>query len=381
MHYRKLGKTGVGVSAIGLGTEYIWHEPKETVARVLFEAINNGVNYIDIFMGSPGIRDHIGDLLGSRRKDVLLAGHLGCIDIEGQYAKTRDPNTSKKFIEDFYARLRTDYIDVLFIHNIDENNEFEEAFSSGGIFEMALHMKEEGRARFIGLSAHKVSTAMRAISKNYIDVLMFPVNPAFDNMPTEQWIDPTIIDYSYSVISDNENQNRTNLYNLCMQHEIGIIAMKPYAGGWLFSEANPSSMVLTPVQCINYALSQPGVTTVVPGCKNSEEVRAALAYLEATDKDKDFSSVIDSPMWKIKGKCMYCNHCQPCPTGLDIGAVIKLVDTAKHGLTESLVAEYRALNKNASDCIQCGLCVKRCPFGVDVIAHMKVTMKVFEDAL
>ena len=68
-------------------------------------------------MGSPDARDNIGIVLKKRRKEVLIAGHLGCIDIEGQYAKTRDVKTSWEFINDFYKRLQTDYIDILFLHN------------------------------------------------------------------------------------------------------------------------------------------------------------------------------------------------------------------------------------------------------------------------
>ena len=122
MEFRRLGKTNIDVGIIGLGTEYIWHDPLEKVEEVVLEAIESGVNYIDIFMGSPDVRDNLGIVLKKRRKELLIAGHLGCIDVEGQYAKTRDVTISRKFINDFYKRLQTDYIDILFLHNINEES-------------------------------------------------------------------------------------------------------------------------------------------------------------------------------------------------------------------------------------------------------------------
>lgn len=377
MQYRKLGKTGVDISAVSLGIEYIWHAPKETVREVVNEAIDHGVNYMDVFMGSPDIRGNLGEILGHRRKNVILTGHLGCIDIDGQYAKTRDTALSEKFIEDYYKRLRTDYIDVLFIHNIDENHEFEEAFRPGGIADMAIRMKKEGRARFIGFSTHKVPMAIRAVNTGIIDVLMFPVNPVFDIMPPEQGIEFMSGESEYSTIDGSKGSGRMDLYKLCAKLGIGVVAMKPFAAGRLFTKDNPTSILLSPVQCISYALSQPGVCAVVPGCKDVTEVKAALAYLDASDEEKDYSEIVNSPVWKLRGKCMYCNHCQPCPSGLDIGTITKLLDTAGYGLTDEIVAQYHELEVKASDCIQCGDCSKRCPFGVDATANMSAALEIF----
>ncbi|GAI96655.1 unnamed protein product [marine sediment metagenome] len=153
--------------------------------------------------------------------------------------------------------------------------------------------------------------------------------------------------------------------------------MKPYAGGLLFAKENPSSIVLTPVQCINYALSQPAVCTVAAGCKNVAEMKAALAFLEATDKEKDYSSIDVNSMWKLKGSCVYCNHCLPCPVRIDIGITTRIADTARYGVTDKIVSEYEALPVKASDCTECGVCVERCPFGVDVIANMARAARLF----
>jgi len=152
--------------------------------------------------------------------------------------------------------------------------------------------------------------------------------------------------------------------------------MKPYAAGVLFRE-NPTSMVLTPVQCLNYALSQPAVCTVVPGCKNVAEMNAALAFLEATDEEKDYSAINANTMWKLKGSCMYCNHCLPCPVGIDIGITTRITDTAGYEINDNIVSEYEALSAKASACTECGVCVERCPFGVDVIANMNRAVDIF----
>ena len=60
MIYRKLGRTGADVGIVGLGAEYLEHAPEKTVVSVAHEAIDNGVNYIDLFMASPGVRDSRG---------------------------------------------------------------------------------------------------------------------------------------------------------------------------------------------------------------------------------------------------------------------------------------------------------------------------------
>jgi predicted aldo/keto reductase-like oxidoreductase len=150
--------------------------------------------------------------------------------------------------------------------------------------------------------------------------------------------------------------------------------MKPYAAGHLLFKGNPT---LTPIQCISYALSQAGVCTVVPGCKKVEEMDAVLAYLDATEDEKDYSDISDNLVGSLRGSCMYCNHCLPCPVGIDIATVTKLADTAVYGVSTSLLLDYGSLTSKASDCTECGICVENCPFGVDVIANMTRAVGIY----
>jgi predicted aldo/keto reductase-like oxidoreductase len=135
--------------------------------------------------------------------------------------------------------------------------------------------------------------------------------------------------------------------------------------------------MLTPVQCLNYALSQPAVSTVVPGCKNVDEMEAALAFLSATDEEKSYSSIDANAMWKLKGSCVYCNHCLPCPVGINIGTTIRIMDTASYGVNKNIISDYEMMLSKASDCTECGVCVTRCPFGVDIISAMNQAVNIF----
>ena len=80
MIYRKLGKTSLEVSAIGLGCEYVWFAPEERVTELVQEALKNGINYIDLFVGTPSTREYFGNALKGKRDQVYLAGHLGAVD-------------------------------------------------------------------------------------------------------------------------------------------------------------------------------------------------------------------------------------------------------------------------------------------------------------
>ena len=110
------------------------------------------------------------------------------------------------------------------------------------------------------------------------------------------------------------------------------------------------------------------------------QVREAVGYLELSDAERDYAPIVGSRRNDFKGNCVYCNHCRPCPAGIDIAAVNKYLDIAK--LEESAVPpgiaqHYRALEHTASECIGCGSCEKRCPFGVPVIENMKLAARLF----
>ena len=213
-----------------------------------------------------------------------------------------------------------------------------------------------------------------------IDVLMYPVNPAFDTLSGDMSLEETEKDEWYDRSGSARTKpaiERRELYHSGAVHNVGIIAMKPYAAGRLFNPGNVSSIVLTPVQCLHYALSQPGVCTVVPGCKTALEMRAALAYLNSNDEDKDYSAINTNTLWKLQGSCMYCNHCLPCPVGIDTGITTRLADTASYRTTSDVTSQYEGLIVKASECTQCGVCIDRCPFGVDVIANMSNAVSIF----
>ena len=126
---------------------------------------------------------------------------------------------------------------------------------------------------------------------------------------------------------------------------------------------SPFGKALTIYQCIRYSLDKPGVLTVLPGAQSKEEVKKLLAYYEQPEDALDYSVVGTFAPPEASGKCVYCNHCKPCPVGIDIGLVNKYYDLAKSG--DALAVEhYRTLEVNADNCIGCGHCDERCPFGV-----------------
>jgi len=379
MRYRKLGRTAIDIGIIGLGAEYLEHASRDTIVSVVNEAVDKGVNYIDLFMASPGVRDNFGIALKNNKHKVLIAGHLGSTLRNGQYFKSRNKVACEKYFNDLLTRLQTDFIDVLMLHFIDEPDDYEKVFGPGGLLELATQLQKEGKARFIGMSSHKMLVASKAVNSREIDVLMCPVNPAADTLPGDIRLKTVLQDnlYNQSAIPEHESTlGRRELYHACAIQGVGIVAMKPYAAGVIFRE-NPSSIVLTPVQCISYALSQPGICTVVPGCKNVAEMKAALTFLDATDEEKDYSAIDTNSIWKLRGSCMYCNHCLPCPVGIDIGMITRVTDTAEYGSVDNVASEYEALSSKASDCTECGVCTERCPFGVDVVANMTRAVGIF----
>lgn len=128
---------------------------------------------------------------------------------------------------------------------------------------------------------------------------------------------------------------------------------------------------------MQYALDKPGVLTVLPGIRNKADLLRILGFCEASEEERDYSVLGTFTPKEAEGVCVYCNHCQPCPAGLNVGLINKYYDLAVAG--DHLAREhYYKLEKQAADCIRCGHCNGRCPFHVDQAARMEQIHAYFE---
>ncbi len=381
MNYRTLGRSGLKVSEVGLGCEHLQGLPYEQVKSVIDAALAGGVNVMDVFMSEPEVRTNIGKALSGRREQVVLQGHIGAAWLNGQYKRTRDLAHCKTFFEDFLTRLQTDYVDIGMIHFVDSEEDYESVFESD-VIEYAKQLKAEGKIKALGMSSHNPSIAERAVRTGLIDVLMFSINPVYDLMPENVVIDELTNMDSYARREWNGiHPDREQLYKTCEAMGTGITVMKSLAAGNLLkAETSPFGVALTPMQCIHYVLTRPAVASAMVGCKTAEEMQTALSYETASPEERDYSEILShTPKYSLKGKCMYCNHCLPCPKKIDVAQVNKYLDlTEVEGEATATVKEhYVALSAHASDCIACGSCEKNCPFSVKIIERMKKAKEVF----
>ncbi len=380
MKYRKLGKTDLLLSEIGLGAEWLERQSRGNVEKVIRTCEEQGINVFDCWMSEPNIRSNLGYAIKGTRDKWHIQAHIGSTWQGEQYVRTREMEYVVPAFEDNLTRMHTDYIDIGVINYVDEVKDLD-VIMNGDFIKYVRQLKQSGKIRYVGMSTHNPIIGKMAVESGEVDMIMFSVNPAFDMRPPSEDIDDMLSE-QYEGHLAGIAPERAELYKLCEACGVGITVMKGYAGGRLFDPTlSPFGVALTPVQCLHYALTRPAVTSVMVGVDNSEQVLEAVKYETATEEEKDYATVLaGAPLHAYSGQCTYCGHCAPCPRGIDIAMVNKLYDLAT--MTEqpssSVLDHYRCLNNNALDCIHCGGCESRCPFGVEVIERMKLASKLFE---
>lgn len=378
MEYRQIGRIGLQAGVVGLGCEHLDGKPYAVVEETIHAALDNGINLMDLFMPGEEVRSNIGRALAGRRDRMMIQGHICSVDLNQQYDISRDPVVCRRYFETLLRCLRTDYIDFGMLFFVDSAADYSAAFESD-ILEYAQDLKRRGVIRAIGASSHNPVTARRIVESGVVDLLMFSINPAFDMMPPDSELEKMI--GAPGELMTGMNPVRAELYRLCEQRGVGITVMKSLGAGKLISpEHTPFCKPLTVAQCIHYALTRPAVVSALVGCCSAAQVREAVGYLELSDAERDYAPIVGSRRNDFKGNCVYCNHCRPCPAGIDIAAVNKYLDIAKleeSTIPPSIAQHYRALEHTASQCIGCGSCEKRCPFGVPVIENMKLAARLF----
>lgn len=380
MEYRKLGNTGLMVSEIGIGCEgFVDHEGKYTEGLIDL-AREAGVNYIDLYVSSPQVRSRLGRALRGRRDAFILQAHLCTVWKDGQYKRTRDIGQVRESFDDLLERLDTDYIDVGMIHYVDSLEDWE-TVSKGPVMEYAKTLRERGIIRHIGLSSHNPAAAMAAVMSGEIEVLMFSINPCYDLQPASENCEDLWDEKNYETQLVNMNQERAQLYETCSRLGVGITVMKAFGGGDLLDERlSPAGKALTPWQCIHYGLTRPAVACVLAGAHTVEELKISIGYEEAAEEERDYAGAFAAfPKISWQGHCMYCGHCAPCPKGIDVASVTRFLNLARaqDSLPETVREHYGVLSHKAGECVGCGACESRCPFGVPVVENMKQAAELF----
>ena len=117
------------------------------------------------------------------------------------------------------------------------------------------------------------------------------------------------------------------------------------------------------------------------GCATPEEVLEAVSYLDKSETELDYSAVLRDYQGDFRGRCVYCNHCLPCPSEINIANVHKYLDIAlldEMNIPPTIASHYRDLDRRGSDCSSCGSCQERCPFSVPIIKNMEKAAALLE---
>lgn len=380
MKYRELGNTGLMVSEIGMGCEGFAGDGCKNTMRLFEAAEELGVNYFDLYTPNPQVRAAVGEALQGRRERFIIQSHLCSVWKDGQYKRTRKLAEVKAGFQEMLKLLRTDYIDVGMIHYCDSVKDWEEIVN-GPVMEYALTLKKEGKIRHIGLSSHNPEVALAAAESDAIEVLMFSINPCYDLQPASENVEDLWNEENYKAPLVNIDPQRQKLYEVCQMRGVGITVMKAFGGGDLLDETlSPAGKALTANQCLHYALTRPAVATVLAGAHSVEQLRESAAYEDAAEEEKDYAAAFAAfPNISWQGHCMYCSHCAPCPKKLDVASITKFLNlaVAQGEVPETVREHYELLGHYAGECIQCGACETRCPFGVSIMENMKKAKEIF----
>ncbi|NQT19739.1 MAG: aldo/keto reductase [Planctomycetes bacterium] len=235
---RKLGKTGVPVTILGLGCAYIAGENINT-RGIVETALDGGVRYFDTAPNYKGSEEALGPLLADVRDEVFLVTKL---DHTGAKEAEMDLQESLK-------RLKTDRVDLLLLHGVGLSGDWQDAeriCAEAGALTYLRKAKRDGLTRFIGMSVHQPHSHALHVLKEAedLDVVMPFVNHMAIAKDTDDIIAP------------------------CHKMGMGIVAMKVLGGGGQLAKDYDRSF--------RYPLSVPGVACAPVGVKSPEEVRRAV---------------------------------------------------------------------------------------------------------
>lgn len=320
----RLGRTNLIVSKNGFGALPVQRVGMDDACYLLRKAYNNGINYFDTARAYSDSEEKLGNALSDVREKIIISTKTGATKVEDFW----------NHLHQSLSLLKTNYIDIYQFHN--------PAFcpkpgDGTGLYEAMLEAKEKGMIRFIGMTNHRLSVAEEAVRSGLYDTLQFP--------------------FSY-LASEKEEA----LVRLCEELDVGFICMKALAGG-LITRSD-----------VAYAYLAKFPVAPIWGIQREHELDEFLSYHDNPPAlTKERMDYIAKERLELVGEfCRGCGYCMPCPADIEINNCARMSLLLRRAPSAGfLTAEWQANMKKIENCLECGQCKSKCPYGLDTPALLK----------
>ncbi len=331
----RLGKTGITVEKNSFGALPIQRITQEEAVKLLRKAYENGVTFFDTARGYTDSEVKLGEAFEGMREKVYIATKTVAKDVESFW---RDLNTSLN-------NLRTDYIDIYQFHN---PSFCPKPGDGTGLYEAMLEAKEKGMVRHIGITNHRLNVAHEAVESGLYETLQFP----FCYLATEKDIE---------------------LVQKCREADMGFIAMKALSGGLITNSAAAYAF-----------LAQYDNVLPIWGVQRESELDEFLSYIENPPAmTEELAAVIKNDREELLGDfCRGCGYCMPCPVGIEINNCARMSLLIRRSPSAAqLTPEAQEKMKKIENCLHCGQCKAKCPYGLDTPSLLEKNYKDYCEIL
>ncbi|MFX1507571.1 MAG: aldo/keto reductase [Promethearchaeota archaeon] len=337
MKKMRLGKTNLNVSRIGIGGIPIQRPPEATAIKVLQRCLDLGITYIDTSIAYGTSEDRIGKAIPDYRDDIIIATKTGW----------RSKEMANECLEKSLINLQTDYIDIWQFHNVSTPTAFEQVFKPEGAMEAAQQALKEGKINHIGISSHSLEIARKSITSGEFSTVLFPFNFV-------------------------RNEPATELISLAQKHDVGFVAMKPFAGGSI-KNANAA---------IKYLLQFDTVIPVV-GIEKASEIEEIVEIVngpwELSLQEQEEMKAIHSQLEKTL--CRQCGECQPCPQGVHIQMLMITKGMWRLWPRDEFLNRWMPPSVESwIKCDQCKECEEKCPYNLPIRQIISENIEFYKKA-
>lgn len=329
-----LGRTGMQVTRCSFGVLPMQRVSKDKAITILQRAYEEGINFYDTARGYTDSEEKVGAAFQGIRNNIYIASKV---------SGAANGEMVTQLIDQSLSKLQTDYIDLMQFHN---SPYVPMPDGEDGLYDAMLKAKKEGKIRHIGLTAHLRDVAVQAVNSGFYETIQFP----------------------FSYISMEED---LNLVSLAKQNNVGFIAMKGLCGGMLTN----ASLAWKYIR---------GFSNAVPiwGIQHMHELEEFLELEKYQPQfTKEDMEIINKDRMELQGNfCRACGYCLPCPAEIPIPMAARMEYCLKRMPYEPfLTKEWQDNMRKIDNCIACGMCKKRCPYGIDTPVLLKKMYREYKD--